>query len=273
MKAFIKSALAIAVAAASLSAQAVVIDSFNEPAVGGQIAKDEDASNGNGVSSSLNGTMIGGQRDIFVIKAGQTGTDGFAGVQALVNSGVYGFSTTTGDSGVGIIRWDGTTNTGFGQTGGDDYATSLGKAIGSIDTNGFAVAQNLFAGGGGAFVLDVLSADAGFNFTMQVFSTAGAQFSQLTVTSLAGPGVYVIPFTAFALNPLLQCAGGVLAGCADFTQVTAMQAIINFPGTPVVDVDLRIDIVDNTLPEPGALALAGLALVGAGFARRSRKAK
>lgn len=271
MKSFLKTALAVAAAGLCFGAQAVTIDDFNDPNPGDQTVIDTRMTGANtvGTGSSFSGTgMIGGNRDLFVIKTfgGDSSTSGISGV---VENGVYSFNSASGTAGVGIIRWDGA-NSAFNQSGANSVNTNLNNAIGSINAAGLG-SQDLTAGGGGAFVIDVLSADAGFNFTLQAFSTGGTQFSNLTVTSLAGPGVYVIPFAAFSFVPASQCAGGVITGCADFTSISALQAIINFPGTPVQDIDLRIDIVDNTLPEPAGLALAGLALVAAGVARRARK--
>ena len=262
MKIFAKSLLAAAAAALSIGAQAaVLIDDFSDPLVGAQLATDKlfsAAGNGAGASASLLGSMIGGARDIFVIEVagGAPGRSdvGVEGVTAFVAGGVYSFSTDAGQYGVGIIRWDGAANTTFGQVAANTDAANLTAAIGSINTAGFAATDLASASLG--FTIEVLSADAGFPFTLQAFSASG--MSEVTLVSPGGPGFYFIPFAGFS-------------GSANFSAITALQAIINFPGSPIVDVDLRIDLASTAVPEPGALALAGLALVGAGMARRFTK--
>ena len=259
MKIFAKSLLAAAAAALSIGAQAaVLIDDFSDPAIGAQLATDKlfsGVGNGAGASASQLGGMIGGARDIYVVEVGGAAPGrsdiGVEGVTAFVGGGVYSFSTDSGQYGVGIIRWDGAANTSFNQVAANSDAMNLTAAIGSINTAGFA-ATDLQSSSIG-FTIEVLSADAGFPFTLEAYSLGG--FSSVTLLSPGGPGFYFIPFAGFV-------------GTADFTAITALQAIINFPGAPIVDVDLRIDLASTAVPEPGALALAGLALLGAGVARR-----
>lgn len=271
--------LAAVVSGVALNANATLIDSFNDPNPGDQTVIDTRTTGLNtaGQGSSYNGVgILGGQRDMYVIKT--SGSDSQTdGITASVESGAYSFASTSGHAGVGIIRYDGTSNTGFAQNTANSVSTNLTNAIGSINANGLA-ATDLTGGSLNRFILDVISADAGFNLTMQVFSSGGTQFSQLTVVALAGPGSYVIPFAAFSGIPALQCAGGVSAGCADFTQVTALQAIINFPGSPVSSLNASFDLLTagevsrrGTAPEPGMLSLGGAALLAVAASRRRRK--
>ncbi len=268
---------AIATLWAANAGAALVIDDFKDPVPGSQSLLDTRTSGTNavGTGSSLNGVgMLAGQRDMYVVKT--TGPDSATnGVGMEVGNGLLTFSSAPGHAGVGIVRWDGMTNTGFAQNTANSVNSNLTSAIGSISGNGFAV-TDLAAGPDDYFMLDVLQ-NVGMNVTLQIFSNLGTQFSQLTVTMLPGSGQYVVPFAAFSGMPALQCAGGVQAGCADFSQITAMQMIVNFPGAPEIGARLvmrgiTVGPAPSSVPEPGTLALAGLALLAAtGAGRRASR--
>ena len=68
--------------------------------------------------------------------------------------------------------------------------------------------------------------------------------------------------------------GTKFGGGADFSNITALQAIYNFNGTAEA-VDFTLDLESrpgNRVPEPGTLLLVGLAL-SIGFAARRRRAE
>lgn len=129
MNAFLKTAIAGAAAGLALAAQAVVIDDFNNPSPGNQTVYDTQISSTVGDSSSYSGAgILGGQRDLYVIKTGIEDSGLAGAISASVENGKYSFNSGSGQSGVGIIRWDGLANTGFNQNVGDTIATNLSNA-------------------------------------------------------------------------------------------------------------------------------------------------
>jgi len=254
MKTSFKMLAGAAAVALSFGAQALVIDNFATP----QAIVIDNSVNATGAFGSQNGAgIIGGQRDLFVIETNSPTDNPSTGVSLDVFAGELGFSSGTGQAGVGIIRWDGM-NTSFGAVGANADAT-LQNAIGSINATGLG-SQN-FAGSGIGFIIDVISADLGFNFALEAYTDAG-NFSTFSTTAL-GPGSFFIPFAAF----LPKTGAG-----ASFANIGALQALINYPGAARVDVDLRVRLAQVQIPEPTSLALVGLALLGLGAVGAKRRA-
>lgn len=246
MKKFAKMAVAAAIAGMTLMAQAaLVVDDFTV----GQAKIEDNTTGDSGVSSTVFGAgILGGWRDIYVNKLLPTADPGSA-LNLRVSSIAPGkliFSEEDGVFGYGIVRWDGISYAPNATFEGGINATGLGGVS--------------LSGAGSAFHLIVTSADAGFPFTLNVFTNA-TDWTELTLFS-SGPGDYIIPFAAFA--------GGTAHGAgADFNNVGALEAVINTGGFATA-VDLSIDIID--IPEPGTMALTGLALLGLGAIRRRKQA-
>lgn len=184
--------------------------------------------------------IIGLQRDIAVFK-----TSGSQGVDANLLGGNFNYNQGIGTSGFAIVRWDGA---------GTDYTSG-------VDTDGLNAANLLNAG---AQILVKSFADNAtqtYDMTFQVWTKIGSDYvlSELTKTVVSNGGLLNI---GFMFNEFTS---------ANFADVGAIQMIVNTAGTGFPGMDFSIDIV-GAVPEPGSLALAGLALAGLGMARRRKAA-
>ncbi len=261
MSKFIKSAIAAAALAFSFSAQSAVVDLFSTS----QADLTDTVLGGGGLMSQVGSagdtTILGGYRDLGVELQSilVPGASGAATIGA--SGGILNFSTSSISTGTGLVRWDGA-NTGAAiDTGGLG-----GINFGDVFTDSFEVTT--------------VFSDAGFTFVIEAYNSA-TQWSSVSIVSNSHPfslpgTISYIPLIAF-----LDCANafpvpGVNVTCGaggpvDFSALGALQVIVDPLGAST-SIDLSLNQV-SVVPEPGSLALASLALLGAAVGTRRRKAK
>ena len=253
------------------TAQAQVIDLFDvlqtsveDTTSGGAVG---DVLTGTGVGSTQNGpitSIIGGQRDLGANKlSGGSSDDGTKiGVVTDGSKSYLSFSNDAGVSGEGMVAWDGQDD--------NDWTTFDPTGLGGIDlTDGGTLT---------AFVLETISADADWQFTIEIY-TNNTKWTKITlpaseVPSGDPPVISVIPFTPFTLPEAVCDADPMTVDCevgpggnVDLMNVGAMRVHLNATG--VTDIDLRLDYVSR-IPEPASLALISLGLLGVGAFTRKK---
>lgn len=177
--------------------------------------------------------IIGGQRDLLVYKSSGTGH-----ATASVEFDELVFDSDNGTNGFAVVRWDGAGTT-FNQ---------------AIDTDGLGGVD--LASSGVAIGIDS-DADLAYQLTFQVWSeTAPGTWTLSEVTKNVGSGLQ-------AVTMLFSDFTGV-----NFASVGAMQMIVN-TGALTQRLDVNLEII-GTVPEPGSVALAGLALLGLAATRRRK---
>ena len=270
MTKLLKVAAAAAVAAMCMQAQAVlVLDDF---ATSPQFATDNDGSNATGVSATQVGdaSILGGYRDIYVLKTAPAVNSGSSGVTAAAENGLFTFSETFGNVGYGVLRYDGVKtygDVGVGVTDIRDADPSmwlLGAYAGTTIADLTAI---------GAGVNFTYSSDFVFDITILVYTGSGVSVAKQTtaVTGFEADGVTpIFKSDSILFNELIDLATGLPIDLTTLTDTRAIEVVFN-GDLGKASIDLAFT-PPTDIPEPTSVALAGLALLGLAAAKRRRKA-
>jgi hypothetical protein len=227
-------------------ANAFLIDNFNDTdaAIKAPPPGTTDSLGVNGSANILQG--VGG-RNVRVTQVSGLG-DVEVGINAP-NPGLMSYSQDSGVVGNARVRWD---------------ADGVGAEAATLEFLGAGV-DLTDAGADTGILLRVVSSDFAANITFTLYNGTGGT-ATLNHNALPASLNYDLfyEFDDFAL------AGGFVAG--DFAAVRAIDMNVNNT-TGLPDVDLRVDLIESSTPnpEPATLALFGLSMAGLGVLQHRRR--
>jgi len=280
-KSILGAALVAALGFGSAAQAAVIIDLFTDPP-GGQSVTTSTLGATDFNQAGAFASILGGWRDLSIQKTfDNTGGVNTGASTFTADSGVLQLDNATGNRSIGVVTWD-----------GNNIAGANGSAV---NITGLAGAD-LTVAGADRFLADILAADLGFDYKITVWDMDGDKsvLSASVQVKIGGIGG-LPPTTADFLYAWFNLASGTYCdgapsgppptcadpanelaftiahtgGMIDFNNIGALQIEFN-----AVDfsADFAIGTIDtNETPEPGSLALAGIALVGAALSGRRRK--
>lgn len=215
-----------------------------------------------------NGSMLGGQRDVYLRVTSQVAGQPDASAQVQSGTGYFEYLNRIGAQSNFLIQWDGSD----AQTvGGAHYfnpmaelnhgLTGTGANFGGVDLTG----GGMFDAFGTLFTLDGNTVES---FVM-LFSGAG-NVSRHDFNK-TGPAASFQHYALFQ-NSGAPDAFSIVSGTgADFTDITAIVIGGRAPSGTGFGLNLHLELISSiAVPEPTTIALLGLGLMGLAVMRRRR---
>jgi hypothetical protein len=268
MQKFIKCAVALAAVVASVQVRAdLVIDNFtigvaaDVANLGNQSVQSTGASPSPSYSTSdatTNDNILGGQRDIIIQKTVSPSPGSRVLAEVDITQQRFTFSQDVSTAGYATLRYDGS---------GTNASQAINTAgLGSVCVSCSAIGFVFEFGSDSNF--PGVPVDP-FSIQIEVWAAGGTQYNSFVeaVPGTGGPDNLVPGF-------VLLTEAAWTTGFASFAwdKVSALQITFNSLTPRAINVDFAFT-QPRAIPEPAGIALAGLALVAAGVARRRSKGR